>query len=177
MNIPQQSDDGLLNQPVRSLQYMLNQIAIQYQTLPRLVVDGIFGERTLEAVMLFQRDFKLPVTGVVDNDTWDAITRVYEETQLFFGPPPTLRVLPNGNFSAALGDQCPPILIVQAMLTSLSKVVDNFSVCSSSGVNDDETGENLRKIQQLSGLPVTGKLDRSTWTFLAQLYHALVTRS
>jgi len=177
MNIPQQTDDGLLNQAVRSLQYMLNQIAIHHSNLTRLTVDGIFGERTLEAVMLFQREFDLPVTGVVDNETWNTITRIYEETQFFFGPPPMLRVLPNGSFSAAQGAQCPPILIVQAMFTSLSKVVDNFSICSSSGINEGETCENIRKVQRLSGLPVTGNLDRSTWAFLTQLYHALVTRS
>ena len=53
-------------QPIRSLQYMLNQLAIHNDILTRLAVDGIFGERTLEAVMVFQRENGLPVTGVVD---------------------------------------------------------------------------------------------------------------
>ena len=60
-------------QPVRSLQYMLNQLAIHNDTLTRLAVDGIFGDRTLEAVMVFQREHHLPVNGVVDLNTWDAI--------------------------------------------------------------------------------------------------------
>ena len=42
-------------QPVRSLQYMLDQLAIHDPKLIRLAVDGVFGERTLEAVMVFQR--------------------------------------------------------------------------------------------------------------------------
>ena len=54
------------NVPVRSLQYMLNQLAIHDPKLIRLTVDGIFGERTLEAVMVFQREYHPPVTGVVD---------------------------------------------------------------------------------------------------------------
>ena len=64
-------------QPIRSLQYMLNQLAIHNDILTRLAVDGIFGERTLEAVMVFQRENGLPVTGVVDLTTWNAIRDAY----------------------------------------------------------------------------------------------------
>lgn len=48
------------SQPIRSLQYMLNQLAIHNDVLTRLAVDGIFGERTLEAVMVFQRERACP---------------------------------------------------------------------------------------------------------------------
>ena len=51
----------LIGQPVRSLQTMLRTISFAYPFLPRLTPDGIFGERTLEAVMLFQREFFPPV--------------------------------------------------------------------------------------------------------------------
>ena len=63
----------LLAQPVRGLQYMLRQLARRYARLPELAVDGIFGEQTLEAVMRLQRELQLPVTGVVDRITWNAI--------------------------------------------------------------------------------------------------------
>ena len=63
----------LLSKPVSSLQYMLRQLSKAYRSLPQLAVDGVFGERTLEAVMRFQREAGLPVTGVVDQATWNAI--------------------------------------------------------------------------------------------------------
>ena len=47
----------LIGQSVRSLQTMLRELSFVYDFLPRLTPDGIFGERTLEAVMLFQRSF------------------------------------------------------------------------------------------------------------------------
>lgn len=166
----------MTSQPVRSLQYMLNRIAIQYPQLPRLAVDGIFGERTLEAVMLFQRDFHPPVTGVVNNETWNAIRATYLDIELQFGAPPPLSVLPNGSFNAPQGEECSPILIVQAMFSSLSKVVTNFNPCEMNACNDGETHKNLRTIQSLAGLPITGTLDRVTWSYLVQLYQALVTR-
>ena len=60
----------LIGQPVRSLQTMLRTISFAYPFLPRLTPDGIFGERTLEAVMLFQREFFPPVTGQENQATY-----------------------------------------------------------------------------------------------------------
>ncbi len=55
MNNAEAHTPEMTGQPVRSLQTMLNQLAIHDPKLLRLAVDGVFGERTLEAVMLFQR--------------------------------------------------------------------------------------------------------------------------
>jgi len=37
-------------------------------------VDGIFGERTRNAVVAFQKEHGLPITGVVDKATWQVLT-------------------------------------------------------------------------------------------------------
>ena len=50
MTTPQQMEEEMLSNPVRSLQYMLRRLAGRYDFLPQLALDGIFGERTLEAV-------------------------------------------------------------------------------------------------------------------------------
>lgn len=163
-------------QPVRSLQYMLNQLAIHNDALTRLAVDGIFGERTLEAVMVFQREYHLPVNGVVNLSTWDAIRDAYFQMELLYGFPPALNVLPNGTYTAVEGTECHAILIVQAMFSSLAKVMTNFSPCQFNGCNDGDTHSNIREVQRLAGLPVTGTLNRSTWAYMVQLYQALVTR-
>lgn len=177
MNNAAANGTGITGQPVRSLQYMLNQLAIHDPKLIRLTVDGIFGERTLEAVMVFQREYHPPVTGVVDMGTWDAIRSAYYQTEMQYGFPPPLNVLPCGTYTADEGQECPPVLIVQAMFVSLSKVMNNFSPCKMSSCNDGETPANIRIVQQLAGLPVTGVLDRPTWAYLVQLYQALVTRA
>ena len=156
----------MLAKPVSSLQYMLRQLSRTYQSLPRLVVDGVFGERTLEAVMRFQKEAGLPVTGTVDQATWNAIRDAYVKTEQQYGFPPPLNVLPCGTYTAIEGQECPPVLIVQAMFVSLGKVMTNFSPCKMSSCNDGETPANIRTVQQLAGLPVTGVLDRSTWSYL-----------
>ena len=164
-------------QPIRSLQYMLDQLAIHNPKLIRLTVDGIFGERTLEAVMVFQREHNLPVNGVVDLNTWEAIREAYFRVELLYGFPPPLNVLPSGTYTACEGTECQAILIVQAMFGSLAKVMSNFAPCLYNGCNDGETHKNIREVQRLAGLPITGTLDRSTWAYMVQLYQALVTRS
>ena len=167
----------MTGQPVRSLQYMLDQLAIHDPKLIRLAVDGVFGERTLEAVMVFQREYHEPVNGVVDLGTWEAIRHAYIKIELLYGIPPALNVLPNGGYTADEGEESEPIIIVQAMFVSLAKKVTNFMPCEINGCNDGNTHANIFAVQRLAGLPVTGVLDRSTWSFLVQLYQALVTRS
>ena len=71
-----------LDKPVHSLQYMLRRLSLDYDFLPELMTDGIFGERTLEAIMLFQRELYPPVTGVVDRGTWNAIRERWQEVVL-----------------------------------------------------------------------------------------------
>ena len=72
---PQELEEEMLFNPVQNLQYMLRRLGTRYSFLPKLATDGLFGEETLEAVMLFQRELAPPVTGVVDGRTWDAIRR------------------------------------------------------------------------------------------------------
>ena len=73
--------------PVRSLQTMLRELSFHYPVIPRLIPDGIFGEHTLEAVMLFQREFHPPVTGQVDHGTWDAVSALFQSVRPGLSPP------------------------------------------------------------------------------------------
>ena len=45
-------------------------------------VTGLFGAQTREAVMAFQQEFGLPVTGRVNVVTWDAIASLYSDLSL-----------------------------------------------------------------------------------------------
>ena len=45
--------------------------------IPRIAVDGIYGEDTQKAVEVFQDIFNLPVTGIVDYRTWYKIQEIY----------------------------------------------------------------------------------------------------
>lgn len=63
--------------PVRELQKYLLELSYATHGYPHLAIDGVFGKETREAVALFQRRRRLPVTGVVDRRTWEAIYSAY----------------------------------------------------------------------------------------------------
>ena len=62
---------------VRQAQEQLNRIARNYPAIPIIDADGIYGERTAEAVRTFQGIFGLPRTGVIDYATWYKISEIY----------------------------------------------------------------------------------------------------
>lgn len=66
----QQGDRGIR---VEQLQYMLRVLSAYLSEIPSIVVDGIFGPATRDAVIAAQRKFGLPETGIVNYDTWEAI--------------------------------------------------------------------------------------------------------
>ena len=70
-------DIGSSGQKVRQLQEQLNLIGDYYNAIPALSTDGIYGERTAEAVREFQRINNMPQTGVVDFPTWYRISDGY----------------------------------------------------------------------------------------------------
>lgn len=70
-------DIGSSGQKVRQLQEQLNLIGEFYNAIPGLKPDGVYGERTAEAVRVFQRLFDMPQTGIVDFATWYRISDKY----------------------------------------------------------------------------------------------------
>lgn len=70
-------DIGSRGAKVRQMQEQLNTIGQVYSAIPAIVADGIFGEKTKEAVRAFQQIFGIPATGVVDYKTWYKIQEIY----------------------------------------------------------------------------------------------------
>ena len=68
---------GASGDKVRQLQQQLNRIAQNFPAIPRVTVDGIYGQGTAEAVRVFQRVFGLPATGITDYPTWYEISNIY----------------------------------------------------------------------------------------------------
>lgn len=68
---------GSSGSKVRQLQEQLNRISDNFNAIPKIAADGIYGERTAEAVRKFQQIFNLPQTGIVDFPTWYKISDMY----------------------------------------------------------------------------------------------------
>ena len=68
---------GSSGDKVRQMQEQLARISKSYPAIPRIVADGIYGQSTQNAVEVFQSVFGLPITGVVDYNTWFEISAIY----------------------------------------------------------------------------------------------------
>lgn len=68
---------GSRGNKVYQMQQQLARIAKSYPAIPAIVPDGIYGNKTREAVEKFQSVFGLPVTGIVDYNTWYEISNIY----------------------------------------------------------------------------------------------------
>ena len=69
--------NGSSGSHVRTVQEQLNRISDNYPAIPKVKVDGVYGQATVDAVEAFQRIFLLPVTGIVDFATWYKISHIY----------------------------------------------------------------------------------------------------
>lgn len=165
--------ESFVAQPVRSLQTMLRVIAEDDGVSPTVVPDGIYGPSTTRAVSEFQRNHALPVTGVADVDTWDAIVAVYEPAYIRIGPPEALEIILQPGQIIRRGESDPNLYLVQAILTVLAKAYGSPPP-SQTGILDTATSNAIAAFQEMNALEQTGELDRETWKQLA-LHYPLAT--
>ena len=159
--------ESFLGQPIRSLQTMLRVIAENDSSYETLVPDGIYGNATMSAVARFQRNHGMPVTGITDQDTWDAIVSEYEPALINVDEAQSIDVILSPGQVLRLGERSPYLYLAQAMLTVLAEVYGSVGTPAQTGILDHLTADSLASFQSLAGLPMTGNLDKITWKHLA----------
>ncbi len=116
---------------------------------------GYFGEVTRNAVVRFQQDNRLPVTGAVDADTWARILNIRADSIPTLPPnisPPTLP--PS---IIVFGSRGPQVTALQQNLQQLG-----FFYGNPTGFYDRSTQDAVMRFQQSYGLPMTGNVDERT---------------
>ena len=68
---------GSVGESVRTIQEQLNAVSDHYPAIPKVRVDGIFGEQTRIAVETFQNIFRLSSDGIVGFNTWYRLSHIY----------------------------------------------------------------------------------------------------
>lgn len=164
--------ESFVRQPVRSLQTMLRVLAEDDTALPTVVPDGIFGPATMQAVSTFQRKYGLPVTGVVNQSTWEKIVNIYEPALIRVDKAEPIEIILEPGQVLRKGDSSPYIYLLQAMLTQLSNEHPTIDQPGFSGVIDNNTASSLSGFQKLAGLGQTGELDKITWKHLVNHFTA-----
>lgn len=162
--------ESFIGQPIRSLQTMLRVIAEDDPSHIRIIPDGIYGPETMAAVSSFQRRHGLPVTGVTNQETWEAIRDHYNDAIVRVDEAYPLFLVLNPGQVIRKGERHPHIYLVQGMLAVLAETYESISKPGMTGILDVPTSDSLASFQQLTGLPMTGNLDKHTWKHLALQY-------
>lgn len=62
---------------VEIIQFMLNELTVWIDAIPRNAQGGVYDEDTENGIVVFQRTHLLPETGRVDRKTWNALIGTY----------------------------------------------------------------------------------------------------
>ena len=160
-------EESFVTQPIRSLQTMLRVLAEHDGRYQSVIPDGIYGSSTVSAVSNFQQIHGLPITGITDQNTWDAIVAEYEPALIYVDAAQMAEIILNPNEVLRRGDSSPYLRVAQAMLFELDEAYGSLGKPSLNGVLDEATADAISAFQSLLGLPMTGDLDKITWKNLA----------
>lgn len=160
---------------ISEIQRYLHDISYFDAGIPRIVPDSIYGEETAQAVRSFQQRYGLLVNGEVNPATWERIVEVY--LRLAGTPALPLEVFPRevGRILDT-GDEGFAVLVLQAILLSLTQRFPNLPKVAITGIYNAETAEAVTAFQELSGISPTGFVDRPTWNVLAAAAAAELNR-
>lgn len=162
--------ESFIGQPIRSLQTMLRVIAEDQPGHVRIIPDGIYGPETMSAVSVFQRKHGLPATGITNQETWETIVAEYEPALVSRQNAQPLNIILNPGQIIRKGERHPNVYIMQGMLAVLSEAYQSIPKPGMTGILDEITSDSLSSFQRLSGLPMTGQLDKLSWKHLALQY-------
>lgn len=154
------------NQPIRSLQTMLRTISLFNDEYERIIPDGIYGPETQNAISTFQRNRGLPVTGITDRRTWEEIVRQYDEAVVSLSPAQPVDFGMRNELPYSRGDHSARVKMAQCMLCWIADRYACICPPNDSGTMDEMMVNSVSEFQNLNALPVTGKLDKTTWKHL-----------
>ena len=158
---------------IRNLQTYLRRLSYIDDDMISVPIDGIFEDHTQAAVRQFQRNNDLPVTGVADRQTWDAIYEAYLEELERIALPDPIIPFPSypADYKIKLGEKSFLVSIVQHMLVELSTIYDTFDDVTINGVYDEITAKAIKDFQESNLLIPSGEVDRPTWNALSRIYN------
>ena len=167
--------EGMSGVPTRTVQYYLSIIAYFNGNLEPVPLTGYFDAATVAVVERFQGFYGLPVTGIVDNATWNTITRIYTETvsSLPAGYQGQNAKLYPGYF-LSLGMRNESVTDLQTYLNLIGRNIPEVPEIPVTGYYGEQTQNAVSEFQRLYGIPVSGAVGPVTWYQIAREYDALV---
>lgn len=166
---------GDRGEKVSNLQFFLSTISSVDPLIPPVIIDGIFGENTLNAVEAFQQEYGLEVNGIVDAVTWDEIYDEYKGTfdKVFMTEPFRVNGFPYPGAPLSEGDSGDNVLRIQQQLNAISNTNSEITPPVPDGIFGEETKTAVEQFQRYYGLEPDGIVGRQTWGAIQQVYLSL----
>lgn len=164
---------GSTGQGVRELQYLLNLVSEFVNTVPSVTIDGIFGENTAAAVRAYQSVAELPVTGVVEVDTWESLYRAYQGILAILPEDYGGVIEPYPGYPLTRGQRGEDVRLLQNYLNLISDIYTEIPKIAVDGDFGPSTEAAVKAYQQIFGIPVTGVVGAGTWDSIANTYSSL----
>lgn len=161
---------------IESLQMMLRNIAGEYDNIPTVIPDGIFGSDTLESVQAFQQHFGLVPDGVVNFETWNKIVEISDLVDAANNNGRLVLAYNESNRDILPGETVTELYVIQAMMKALSKENAGFDDIVITGIHDVPSVNAVKKIQLVTGLEDDGIITVEFYDNLTHLYEVYVTR-
>ncbi len=166
---------GDINEDVFRVQVALNRISQNYPAIPKISpVNGIYDEKTQEAVRQFQRIFNLNPDGVVGKATW------YKIAYLYVGVTRLGELVSEGQQYRRIGFQYPGVLRqgdsgeevrrLQYMLAVLAQFNEALELLTVDGVYGPGTTAAVQAYQRFAGLNPDGVAGEQTWNAIYRSY-------
>lgn len=176
--LPLQFEENLtpssVNEQVRGLQYFLAVIGAYYESVEPLEITGVYDAQTERSVRSFQRVYGLPVTGIVDEATWDDIYRAYAgiAASLPVEDAEWIPLLYPG-FVLQEGLTSEYVRVLQQYLTYIHRSIPAIPEVRDTGYFGPVTKAAVTAFQRWAGLTPNGAVGAVTWDGIAGLYSDL----
>ncbi|MFZ2537464.1 MAG: peptidoglycan-binding protein [Oscillospiraceae bacterium] len=167
--------EGSTGNPVSVTQYYLNVVGYFNQAIPLIAIDGIYGPKTTDAVLQFQKFYGLKQDGIVGRSTRYKLQEIYngllanlplgyEGTRAEFYPG---YILKKGMEDRNVQD-------LQTYLNVIAKFNPAVPKTEVTGYFGDKTQQAVKAFQENYGLNPTGVVGPITWYKIAQTHDKLL---
>lgn len=168
-------EEGDSGTGVVALQYYISFIAEFNDYIPRVEIDGFFGEQTANAVRQFQTSVGLLSDGIVNKTTWDAI---YSSFLTKYNSLPieyrTSVSAPYPGKPLTIGSTGESVETLQRYLQVISMNFSEIPRVEITGVFDRQTLDAVDAYARLFGLPQRGDVNYFMWESISDLYSDLI---
>ena len=154
---------------ITELQQWLRNVMKSESDDPAIIPDGIFSSETRIEVESFQRERGLPVTGIVDLVTWEALREADRLVTLERELPRQVAPISNEDLPLTIGLDNKFTDTLKLMLNHVAEIYRNFEFIEEEGFSE-ATERNVRRWQSVAFLAETGEVDKATWNSLADFY-------